>query len=212
MFGFALFAIGYAIFYWGIHHMPGTHRYSLWTLLGLDAFFTVLHPGQHLNIPSGPPVQIQGAFGTGTAPADSGGTLSPSNSTTPGPISGNTSGWQAQILAGLGAPNTDNNQKKLTAWNACEGNLGGHSGLGINNPFNTTLNCCGTTGSVNSAGVKAYPTITAGVQATVQTLQSSFYIGIVRNLMSDGSGANFAAAVGTSPWGTSGSCIAGAVR
>lgn len=26
---------GYALFYWGLHHFPGFHRYSLFTLLGL---------------------------------------------------------------------------------------------------------------------------------------------------------------------------------
>ena len=46
--GFALFAIGYAVFYWGLHHMPQyqNERYSLWCLLGFP------------NMTPGTPVQI----------------------------------------------------------------------------------------------------------------------------------------------------------
>lgn len=35
--GAAFTSIGYAVFYWGYHHMPWEDkRYPLWTLLGLD--------------------------------------------------------------------------------------------------------------------------------------------------------------------------------
>lgn len=116
--------------------------------------------------------------------------------------------WANDILSKFGAPQTQNNLQKLAAWNACEGNLNGQSGLGINNPFNTTLSCCGALRSVNSAGVKYYPSISAGVDATVQTLQSPRYSLVVANLRGDGSASTFATAVGSSGWGTSGSCIA----
>lgn len=115
--------------------------------------------------------------------------------------------WANDILSGLGAPQSQNNINKLAAWNACEGNLAGQSGLGINNPFNTTLNYGGGV-SVNSAGVKRYPNIAVGVQATLQTLQAPRYALVVANLKGDGSGGTFATAVGTSGWGTSGTCIA----
>lgn len=48
VFGFALVAIGYALFYWGLHHMPQyvNQRYSLWCLLGFP------------NMTAGTPVQI----------------------------------------------------------------------------------------------------------------------------------------------------------
>jgi hypothetical protein len=115
--------------------------------------------------------------------------------------------WANDILTGLKAPQSQNNIQKLAAWNACEGNLAGQSGLGINNPFNTTLNCCGGV-SVNSAGVKRYPNIASGVSATLQTLQAPRYALVVANLRGDGSGSTFATAVGSSGWGTSGSCIA----
>lgn len=40
--GFAMVAIGYSIFYWGLHHMPHNPpypRYSLWALLGVGTLF-----------------------------------------------------------------------------------------------------------------------------------------------------------------------------
>lgn len=120
---------------------------------------------------------------------------------------GDTTTWEADILNGIGAPTSSNNVGKLNAWNRCEGNKAGGSGLPINNPFNTTLNINAGT-SVNGAGVKAYPSWAAGLQATVQTLQGGAYKSIVQNLTSDGPFDQFASAVGSSPWGTSGACIA----
>jgi len=35
MLGIAVGFVGYALFYWGLHHFPGFQRYSLFTLLGL---------------------------------------------------------------------------------------------------------------------------------------------------------------------------------
>lgn len=118
-----------------------------------------------------------------------------------------TTSWADVLLAGLNAPNSPNNQSKLAAWNACEGNLNGGSGLGINNPFNTTLDYGGGS-SVNSVGVKAYPSISVGIQATLMTLGAPRYAAIVANLQKDGPGGEFASAVGSSGWGTSGACIA----
>lgn len=118
--------------------------------------------------------------------------------------------WETDILGAIPAPASPNNIAKMDAWNKCEGNKSGASGLPINNPFNTTLDFGGGR-SVNSAGVKAYPTWQVGVQATVQTLRSGRYRGIVSNLQSDGPGSQFASAVGNSGWGTSGTCIQGAL-
>lgn len=123
------------------------------------------------------------------------------------PPSNDQTTWESDILTGIGAPVTSNNTGKLNAWNRCEGNKSGGSGLPINNPFNTTLSINAGT-SVNGAGVKQYPSWAAGLQATVQTLQGGAYKSIVSNLTSDGPFDQFASAVGSSPWGTSGSCIA----
>ena len=54
VFGMAMMAVGYSVFYWGLHHMPQykNQRISLWTALGIGS---VTPQGQ----------QIPGAF-TGT--------------------------------------------------------------------------------------------------------------------------------------------------
>jgi len=41
IFGLALIVFGYAIFYWGLHHMPWyqNERYSLWAILGLGTLW-----------------------------------------------------------------------------------------------------------------------------------------------------------------------------
>lgn len=44
--GFGLFAVGYAVFYWGIHHFPGQPHYSLVVLLGLNKYMEALSPIQ----------------------------------------------------------------------------------------------------------------------------------------------------------------------
>lgn len=117
--------------------------------------------------------------------------------------------WQTAVLAGIGAPQSANNIQKMNAWNSCEGNAA-NSGLTQNNPFNTKRNCCG--GYPNSAnGTFVYPSISAGVQATVLTINQTNMTAIRNNLINDGPGATFAAAVGGSGWGTSGSCISKAL-
>lgn len=52
-FGIAFMIIGYAIFYWGLHHMPQYtyERYSLWVLLGFGTLFKT-------TMPAGTPVQF----------------------------------------------------------------------------------------------------------------------------------------------------------
>lgn len=199
IFGIGLTVFGYAVFYWGVHHFSGWDcptkdgcRYGLLELLGVPKSWKIAkYPTVSLNVPPDTNTQNQ----------------KPENQTTPNGLTGGNN-WISGILQGLSAPNSNNNVNKLNAWNACEGNLSGHSGLGINNPFNTTLDCCNGQ-SVNSAGVKSYPTMTAGIQATLQTLNAGRYSAIVSNLKSDGSFSAFANAVGSSGWGTSGSCIAG---
>jgi hypothetical protein len=203
--GIGVGVFGYAIFYWGVHHFPGAdggQRYSLFTLLGIPQAWGLAKGGQ-VGLTPGGSLTDEFNQSQGGSQGQSG-----ENSTTPNSLTGGGSNWIGGILSSLGAPGSANNISKLNAWNACEGNLAGHSGTGINNPFNTTLNYGGGV-SVNSAGVKSYPTMTIGIQATVQTLQASRYAAIVSNLKNDGSFSAFAAAVGSSGWGTSGSCIAG---
>lgn len=135
------------------------------------------------------------------SPTPAPGTTPPS----PPPINGT---WQQSILAGIGAPQTANNIAKLTTQNQCEGNLAGQSGLPINNPLNTTLDFGGGV-SINSAGVKAYPTLAVGIQATVETFNNTAaYQALKQNLVDDGSGADYAALLTAAGTWTSGTCVA----
>jgi hypothetical protein len=204
LFGIWLSAAGYAIFYWGIHHFPGVDcksaggcRISLIDALGIPVGW---------KIPKGQPLQLSAPTGaiTQTQPQN------PNNENN-NPLSGGNGTWPLQILDAIGAPQTG--ASKLVAWNACEGNLQGHSGLGINNPFNITADSFqpathGDLGAVNSAGVQSFSTLTAGIKGTVAKLNEPFAAAILNNLMTQGSFSAFANAVGSSGWGTSGSCIA----
>lgn len=216
IFGIILIMFGYSVFYWGIHHFPCWDcpncdpknpgcRYSLLELLGVPTSW---------NMPKYGPVGL--TVGQQAQAGDQGQQQqNPENQTTPNPLtggSGSNSGWGNSILQGINAPTSFNNQNKLNAWNKCEGNLDGHSGLGINNPFNITADSYqpATHGNatVNSAGVQSFATLTAGIQGTIAKLQEPFAAAIVKNLQNDGTFSAFANAVGSSGWGTSGSCIA----
>lgn len=206
LFGIWLTSIGYAVFYWGVHHFPGIDchssqgcRISLLDALGIPSKW---------NIPKGQPVEL------GTAPAGSiepqTQQQNPSNATSPNPLTGNDGAWTGMLIKALGIDGA--NTAKLLAWNACEGNLQGHSGLGINNPFNITADnyqpaTHGDCGTVNSAGVQCFSTINLGIAGTVAKLQEPFAAAILSNLKNNGSFGAFANAVGASGWGTSGSCI-----
>jgi len=208
IFGVWLSAVGYAIFYWGLHHFPGIDckskngcRISLIDALGIPSAW---------NIPKGQPIQIQTPLGPPQTQQQN-----PNNSQTPNSFNQKVPGgdWVSAILNGLGAPTTTNGQNKLKAWNLCEGNLQGESGLGINNPFNITCDnfhkeTCGDLGAVNSAGVQSFSTLQLGVAGTLAKLSEPFASAIVQNLQNDGDFQSFANAVGASHWGTSGSCIA----
>lgn len=204
--GIGIGVVGYALFYWGLHHFPGIDdgkRYSLPTLLGIPEAWGIARHGQVGLSPGG---QIQLTNETQGQ--------NPENTTTPSGLGGSGNGWQAAMLQSINAPASANNVHKMNAWNACEGNLAGHSGLGINNPFNITADSYqpATKGiqTVNPAGVQAFSTMTAGIQGTAAKLQEPFARAILTNLQSDGSFSAFANAVGSSGWGTSGGCIAGA--
>lgn len=95
VFGFFLFVVGYALFYWGYHHMPGQKRYSLWYLLGFGSLF------KNVNIPPGQPVQWNASTQTSpntTQPQN------PSSTTTPSNLKG---GGMSPIGPGLTLGRTD---------------------------------------------------------------------------------------------------------
>jgi hypothetical protein len=83
------------------------------------------------------------------------------------------------LLNALGAPLTQPNIQAIVAWEAREG--GNWHNNARNNPLNTTMRVSGSTG-INSVGVQSYPSWSAGLQATVKTLQLPAYAGIVTAL------------------------------
>ena len=117
-------------------------------------------------------------------------------------ISPQQAGFAAAVLKGVGAPATSQNIAGFVGWAQAEGG----NNWARNNPLNTTLSA-GATGTINSAGVRVYPNAATGVAATVQTLRSGPYGGII-DAFRTGNVKGLASAIGSSPWGTSGSLAA----
>jgi len=128
------------------------------------------------------------------------GTGQPTNTTVAG--SGQTrEDFAKDVLAGIGAPTTAENIRAMTAWMQAEG------GTAAFNPMNTTQPASGAT-DYNSVGVKNFTSWQQGVQATIQTLQNGHYPNIIAALQQGNNAGAVAAAVGASPWGTSGQLMA----
>lgn len=102
--------------------------------------------------------------------------------------------WRHMVLAGLGAPASGSNLTALALWAQSEG-----TPAGWHNWLATTKSGFGGH-AVNSAGVKAYPTTTAGAEATVATLRLSYYTGVVAALRGDEGYRAIWGAVNGSPW------------
>lgn len=116
--------------------------------------------------------------------------------------------WADAFLNYLGDPVTSTNQAEVEAWMRAEsGGVGSY-----NNPLNTTLQEPGSWGVNYNNGypVQGYPNEQEGIQADAAALQGNFpgYSNI-RNDLAAGNVpyGQFAADVGNSPWGTSGSLI-----
>lgn len=202
--GFAAFAIGYAIFYWGLHHLPWyaqSGRFSLWQLLGLNVL-TGANVGPFPDITLGGPMT--------PTPSTAGATLTSAQTTsaTTTPTSTPTSGsvqnqFASALLAAIGAPNTPTNQSLIAAWGACESSWSTPAGA---NNFLNMKNNDGSWASFSSPSAAG----TAAGQRLVGAGYSVYgYNEIVTALQQQNSSA-FASAVGDSAWGTSGACLAGA--
>ena len=113
----------------------------------------------------------------------------------PGASTAGDDAFYRAILAGIAAPTSENALTFLRAWRQAEG------GKATYNPFNTTWKKPGTT-DYNSHGVKNYPDPATGLSATVKTLLSSSYSGIVDALRRGAPPSKAAAALRASPWGT----------
>ena len=104
--------------------------------------------------------------------------------------------WSVALLDALGAPVTGENLRGLAAWIGAEANLAsGH------NPLATTMPARGAR-DVNEVGVKAYPNVEVGIDATVRTLHNGAYGPILAALGRGDSALAVVTAVAISPWGT----------
>ncbi len=99
-----------------------------------------------------------------------------------------------KLLQKLNLPVTEENLKFLNAWQHAEGGSD-------DNPFNTTQNAPGAE-NFNSVGVKRYPSIEVGLDATAQTLTNGMYGNILASLQQGNSASACADALAQSPWGT----------
>jgi hypothetical protein len=110
--------------------------------------------------------------------------------------------FAASVLKGIGAPVTPGNIAGFVGWAKAEGG----SNWQRNNPLNTTESA-GASSTFNSVGVRGYPNPQAGVAATVKTLRNGDYGGILQAFKTNNPHA-LGGAIGSSPWGTSGSLAA----
>ena len=99
------------------------------------------------------------------------------------------------VLAGVGAPASEENLVFMEAWRKAEG------GSATFNPFNTTMPAPGAT-NYNSVGVKNYISKEQGIDATIRTLRKGYYTKIIESLRQRDDASASAAALAASPWGT----------
>jgi len=109
--------------------------------------------------------------------------------------------WALATLQGIGAPATPTNLQTLWAWTAFEKPAGQPTQW--NNPLNTTQPFPGAQNQ-NSVGVKSYPNISAGAQATSQTLLNGYYPALVQALRSSTPRSSFSPQVlaNLTTWGS----------
>jgi hypothetical protein len=89
--------------------------------------------------------------------------------------------WNTALLAGLNAPATSANLESLAQWQAHEEPTSDWDHW--NNPMNTTLTEPGSS-SQNSVGVQEFTSLSQGLQATIDTLDSGAYSAIILALRS----------------------------
>jgi len=102
--------------------------------------------------------------------------------------------WYQLLLRKMKAPGTAGNTKSFYYWAVSEG-----SPPDRNNWLNTTYQCCGGT-VINSDGVMQYPSVSAGVQATYNTLRLPAYKRVFEAFVKDEGQAKIWKAINESPW------------
>jgi len=114
--------------------------------------------------------------------------------------SGSQQQWAQQFLAVIREPQTQCNEAAVTAWQRTEGGGPGGDGATYNN-LNTTQPEPGDY-SINSVGVKAYPSYSEGLQANATAITNGLYGPILSALRAGDNAQAVANAVASSPWGT----------
>jgi hypothetical protein len=104
--------------------------------------------------------------------------------------------WCISLLDRLGAPVTRENLHALFAWIAAESNA-----ASLLNPLATTEGAPGAR-NANPVGVKGYPSMEVGLDATVRTLRNGHYPHILDALARGDSALRVTQAIAGSPWGT----------
>jgi len=102
--------------------------------------------------------------------------------------------WYDDLLAKMGAPDSNASQVSLQLWAQSEG-----VPASWNNWLATTIDGWGGV-SQNSDGVKAYPTEADGVDAIYATLQGSAYQAVIDAFVGNEGGQEIWDAVNGSPW------------
>jgi hypothetical protein len=105
--------------------------------------------------------------------------------------------FAAPVIRGLGGQVTPEKVRFFDAWARAEGTQAAY------NPFATTRKGYQGETSFNSVGVKNYTNARQGIQATIDTLNLSYYTNLT-NLLRDpnATAEDLAKAVAASPWGT----------
>jgi hypothetical protein len=104
-----------------------------------------------------------------------------------GPVNSSEKAWCVALLTAIGAPSTSANVNSIAGWIEQETSWTDtppDGALYTNNPLNTTEPGFGAVGSVNSVGVKIYPTQAQGLAATVAALTNGDYNDILAALRS----------------------------
>lgn len=117
----------------------------------------------------------------------------------PGARSYTPASWASAFLGVLGEPQTACNLGAIEAWEGAEG--GAWNNEADANPLNTTQPEPGDW-SINSDGVKAYPSWPEGLRANATAITNGLYGGILSALRAGGNAQAVADAVASSPWGT----------
>lgn len=105
-----------------------------------------------------------------------------------------TGDWRVLLLDSIGAPGSPLNIDAMQWWADSEGMPGW-----ANNWLATTIDGYGGR-PYNSAGVKAYPTVAEGVNATAATLRFGAYVNVVHWFRVGTSLEDIWSAINSSPW------------